>query len=149
MENVPHKIGQPGLELIKTFEGLRLKKYQDVVGKWTIGYGHLLLPGEHFPEELSNDQAEDLLHEDLKCFERDINTIVTVPLNQNQFDALVSLAFNIGIENVRKSTLLKYLNQGNYTLAATEFSKWDHAGGKEIPGLAHRRKMERDLFVTA
>ncbi|MFT8211626.1 MAG: lysozyme [Symbiopectobacterium sp.] len=149
MANIPNKIGQSGLDLIKMFEGLRLEKYQDVVGKWTIGYGYLIMPEERYLDKITHYEADDLLLKDLNRFEHDISTIVTVDINQNQFDVLVSLSFNIGTGNVRKSTLLKYLNQGNYELAANEFSKWNNAGGREIPGLTYRRKMEKELFLKA
>ncbi|EAA6844758.1 lysozyme, partial [Salmonella enterica subsp. enterica] len=82
-------------------------------------------------------QAEEIIH-----------SVVTVGLNQNQFDALVALIFNIGSGNFRNSTLLKYLNQGDYSKAADQFLVWDKAGGRKLPGLTHRREVERNIFLS-
>ncbi|GAA5542536.1 MULTISPECIES: lysozyme [Brucella/Ochrobactrum group] len=143
------RIGQSGLNLIKEFEGLRLEKYKDAVGKWTIGYGHLILPSERFDRPLTELEAEDLLQSDLRKFEGGVIQYVAVSMNQNQFDALVSFAFNLGLANLKGSTLLRLLNHGQYTEAAEQFLRWNKAGGMALPGLTRRRAAERDLFLRA
>lgn len=139
-------ISENGLDLIKQSEHCELEAYQDCVGIWTIGYGHTL--NVHARDVISANTAEVLLENDLQPVESAISTLVKVPLNQNQFDALTSLAFNIGINAFRKSTLLRYLNNWQYQLAADEFLKWDHAGGKVVAGLSSRRRTERSLFLS-
>lgn len=148
MANQPLNTGSAGLELIKSFEGLRLEKYRDAVGKWTIGYGHLILENESFPGALTLAEAEDLLRADLNMTERGVRRQVTVDLNQNQFDALVAFAFNVGLGNLQSSTLLRLLNQGQYPAAADQLPRWNKAGGKELLGLTRRRAAERKLFLT-
>ncbi|KIS45497.1 lysozyme [Kosakonia radicincitans] len=148
MANQPANTGAAGLTLIKSFEGLSLEKYRDAVGKWTIGYGHLILPNENFPQALSKVEAEDLLRADLGMTERGIHRLVTVDLNQNQFDALVAFAFNVGLGNLQNSTLLRLLNQGQYQEAADQFPRWNKAGGKILAGLTRRRDAERALFMA-
>ncbi|SCC29869.1 lysozyme [Kosakonia oryziphila] len=148
MANQPANTGAAGLTLIKSFEGLSLEKYRDAVGKWTIGYGHLILPQENFPQALSNKEAEDLLRADLGMTERGVHRLVTVDLNQNQFDALVAFAFNVGLGNLQDSTLLRLLNQGQYQAAADQLPRWNKAGGKILPGLTRRRDAERALFMA-
>ncbi|MBJ6132890.1 lysozyme [Ochrobactrum sp. Q0168] len=142
------RIGRPGLNLIKEFEGLRLEKYKDAVGKWTIGYGHLILPSERFERPLTESEAEDLLQSDLRKFEGGIIQYVTARISQNQFDALVSFAFNLGLANLKGSTQLRLLNQGKYSEAAEQFLRWNKAGGMAMPGLTRRRAAERDLFLN-
>ncbi|MEM3091771.1 MAG: lysozyme [Candidatus Pacearchaeota archaeon] len=141
---------EKGIELIKKYEGLRLSAYRCPSGILTIGYGHTKTtkPGMTINKEM----AEILLKEDLKDFEKAINELVKVPLTQNQFDALISFVFNVGIGNFQKSTLLKKLNEGNYKEAANEFLKWTKArqpgGLKELPGLVKRRNEEKKLFES-
>lgn len=138
--------GQAGTDLIKKFEGCRLKAYKCPAGIWTIGYGHT---GPDVKEGLTitNYQAGALLVGDLHKFENAIKLCVRVPLIQNQFDALVAFTFNVGAGALQKSTLLKKLNAGDYTGAANEFLKWDKAGGVTLSGLTTRRKEERELFL--
>ncbi|WP_319422750.1 lysozyme [Pleurocapsa sp. FMAR1] len=95
----------------------------------------------------SHLEAERLLKEDLSIFEKAVTRFVTVPLNQNQFDALVSFTFNVGVGAFSKSTLLKLLNYKDYQKAANEFSRWTRGGGRILPGLINRRKDEHELFV--
>jgi len=147
MTNNPTVTGEAGLRLIKEFEGLRLAKYLDAVGKWTIGYGHLILPNENYDQPISLDIANALLRADLKRTEEGVRNSVTVTINQNQFDALVSFAFNLGVSNLKSSTLLRLLNEGNIFAAADQFLRWNKAGGRELPGLTRRRRAERDLFI--
>jgi GH24 family phage-related lysozyme (muramidase) len=142
----PKRTNVNGLLLVKTFEGLRLKAYQDAVGIWTIGYGTTrgVRPGMKITEA----EAEKLLQEDLTRFEQAIHEAVNVPLNDNQFSALVSFTYNVGSGALRSSTLLKMLNQGSDVLAvADQFPRWNRAGGKVLAGLTRRRDAERALFL--
>ncbi|MEO0456866.1 MAG: lysozyme [Cyanobacteria bacterium P01_A01_bin.114] len=134
-----------GLRLIKSFEGLRLEAYQDAVGVWTIGYGTTrnVTPGM----KISRDQAEGFLKNDLERFEKAVNEAITVPINDNQFSALVAFTYNVGAGALRSSTLRKKLNQGNTLGAADEFLRWNKAGGRVLAGLTRRRKAERALFL--
>ena len=138
-------ISKSGIDLIKRFEGCRLKSYRDVVGVWTCGYGHTgpdIKPGR----TITNDTATDYLEADLAKFENAVTHLVKVSLTQCQFDALVCLIYNIGVSHFSTSTLLKHLNAGDFTAAANEFPNWDKAGGKQVPGLLTRRCAERSLF---
>lgn len=139
------KISQVGIDLIKSFEGLKLEAYQDSVNVWTIGYGTTknVQPGM----KITLEQAEELLRHDLDTFERGVTSLIGVPVSQNQFDALVSFAYNLGLGSLKKSTLLKYLNNAQYLEAADEFLRWDKAGGKKLKGLTKRRNAERLLFL--
>ena len=110
----------------------------------TIGYGHTRSVAPN--QVISESQGEELLKEDLIRFERAVNNLVTVPLNQKQFDALVSFAFNCGVSAFSRSTLLRRLNEGDYNTASKEFHKWVHAGRKRLPGLVTRRREESQLF---
>lgn len=142
------RINTAGLKLIESFESLRLEPYNDGVGVMTIGWGHAIKPGEHF-SKITVEKAAELLQADLKVAERDVQTAVTVDLNDNQFAALVSLAFNIGGERFRHSSLVRFLNQGKYLLAADQFRAWNKGGGQVMKGLVRRREAERTLFLTA
>lgn len=133
-----------GIDLIKQFEGMFLKAYLCPAKIWTIGYGHTATarPGMVITEE----QAEQLLRDDLLEFERAVNHAVTVPLKQHQFDALVSFAFNVGASALRGSTLLRKVNAEDWQGAAAEFDRWTRGGGKVLPGLVRRRAAERAMF---
>jgi lysozyme len=141
------------IELIKTSEGFSAKPYLCPAGVATIGYGSTLYPdGTHVAMTdpvIDLDTGEAMLLETLKSYESAVAKAVTVPLNQNQFDALVDFAYNAGAGNLRSSTLLKKLNAGDYAGAADEFGKWVKGGGKTLPGLVKRREAERKLFTTA
>lgn len=137
-------ISSNGLILIKTFEGYRNTAYQDVVGIWTIGYG--TTKNVHAGMVVTLQQAEDMLRQDIAAFEAAVTKLVTVPINQNKFDALVSFAYNLGVGSLAKSTLLVYVNSGKFDKAALEFSKWNRAGGKVVQGLTNRRELESILF---
>ena len=138
---------QRGIDLIKLFEGLRLTAYQDMVGVWTIGYGHTG-PDVKAGLTITQQQAEQLLINDLARFNNGVNALVTVKINQNQFDALISFSYNLGLGSLQQSTLLRLLNAGNFQAAADQFPRWDRAGGKEVAGLLARRNAERALFLT-
>lgn len=133
-----------GLELTEKFEGCKLTAYQDSVGRWTIGYGHTA--GVKPDSTITQEQAEAFLSADIAWCEALVNKIVTVPLAQFEFDALVDFAFNLGPNALIHSTLLTLINKGDFTDAANEFDKWDHAGGKFVAGLLRRRQSETDEF---
>lgn len=135
---------QTGIDLIKRFEGLRLKAYQDSVGVWTIGYGHTKDVTSDLT--INETEAEELLKKDIETFEETINEVVTVPLSQNQFDALVSFTFNVGSNAFKKSSLLETLNNNNYGEAQKEFYRWVYAGTQKLSGLIERREAEAELF---
>lgn len=135
-----------GIDLIKEFEGRRLDAYQDSVGVWTIGYGHTKNVKEG--DSITTLEAENLLTEELKEYAEYVNKYVTVPLTQNQFDALVSWTYNLGPNNLRESTMLKVLNDGEYDKVPSEMKRWIRAGGKVLAGLVRRRETEARLFLT-
>lgn len=139
------KINQKGLDLIKTFEGLRLSSYDDGVGVWTIGYGHT--KNIRSGMTISKEQAERYLKEDLERFEKAVERLVKVQITDNQFSALVAFTFNIGDGAFAYSTLLRLLNEARYHEAAQQFLKWDKAQGKVFPGLTRRRGAEMRLFL--
>nr|DAH57123.1 MAG TPA: Lysozyme [Caudoviricetes sp.] len=141
------KISQKGIKLIQDFEGLALKAYKDPIGVWTWGYGST---GPHVtPDKVgTKEEAEQLLKKDLERFEKGVSDLIKVPLNQNQFDSLVSFSFNLGLGNLKSSTLLKKLNASDYQGASNEILRWNRAGGKVLAGLTRRRIAERDLFLS-
>lgn len=139
-------ISDAGLALIKEHEGLRLHAYQDSVGAWTIGVGHTL--GVYEGQQITTMEADRLLRADLETAERCVNGMVHVEVSQNQFDALVSFAFNVGCGALRASTLLRLLNDGDDMAAAQQFEHWCHAGGKVLAGLVTRREAEKELFLA-
>jgi lysozyme len=139
------RTGKNGIALIQKFEGLRLTSYQDPIGIWTIGYGHTgadVKPGL----TINHSQVFILLQQDLERFESGVSKSVKVPLTQNQFDALISFSYNVGLGNFNKSTLLKRLNEANYSGAADQFPRWNKAGGEILKGLVNRRNAEAALF---
>jgi lysozyme len=132
--------------MIKRHEGLRLRAYLCPANVWTIGYGHTSTAKEGML--ISEGQAEELLKRDLRDFEIAVIKAVIVPLTQHQFDALVSLTYNIGAGAFTRSTLVKRLNEGDYAGAACEFDRWNKGGGRVLPGLVKRRDEERKLFLS-
>jgi lysozyme len=145
------KINEEGIELIKNFEGVRLAPYKDPVGIPTIGVGATFYQDGRkvamTDPPMTEDQVTELLKFHLSKFEKEVQGLVKVPLNSNQFSALVSFAFNCGTGNLKSSTLLKKLNVLDYKSAADEFLKWTKSKGQELPGLVRRRKAERELFL--
>lgn len=138
-------ISNKGIELIKKFEGCSLSSYKCPAGVWTIGYGHIKNTKEGM--KITLKEANIFLQNDLKIHEKNVEKLVKVPLSQNQFDALVSFEFNVGISNFQKSTLLKKLNKNDFIGASGEFEKWIYANHKPLLGLAKRRKAEKELFL--
>lgn len=138
------KMSERGLELIKHFEGLKLEAYKCPAGIWTIGYG--TTKGIASGMKITKEKAEELLKLDVEKFEKSVLKLVKVDLNQSQFDALVSFAYNLGEGNLSSSTLLKMLNNKDYYGASQEFIRWNKANKKVLAGLTRRRESERNLF---
>lgn len=139
------RISDRGIELIKRFEGYSSLPYQDAVGVWTIGYGTTRDVDEGTPR-IDKVKAEKLLLEDLRRFQDAIEQFTKVPLTQNQFDALCSFVYNVGIGAYKRSTLLKKLNKGDYDAVPVELMKWNKAGGRVLRGLTRRRTAEANLW---
>ena len=137
-------ISQEGISLIKKFEGCELEAYKCAAGVWTIGYGHT--EGVNPDDEMDKEAAEELLALDLVVYERSVSWIIEVPLNQQQFDALISFTFNLGETNLCNSTLRKVLNQQEYNEVPNQIRRWNKAGGKVNDGLIRRREAEALLF---
>ena len=144
-------ISKVGIDLIKSFEGCSLKAYLCPANVWTIGWGTTgdidgvkIGPGM----TITQNKADSIFINKLKAFEDAVNKYVTYKLNQNQYDALVSFAYNCGAGALQKSDLLKHLNQGNVTAAANQFDLWTRGGGVVLAGLVRRRAAEKKLFLT-
>lgn len=146
------QVSARGLDLIAKFEGLRLKAYPDPGtggDPWTIGYGTTIYPNGHKVKKgdvITQEQAMEYLRYDTKKFANAVGQVVSVPINQNRFDALVSFTYNVGISAFSRSTLLRKVNAREYDAAAAEFAKWVYAAGRILPGLVYRREAERNLF---
>lgn len=132
------------IDLVMRSEGCKLKAYLCPAGVWTIGYGATL--GVQPGDVISQGRAEGLLRDDLAARGPQVEKRVSVPLTQNQFDALVSFVYNVGVAAFHGSTLRAHLNLGDYAGAAAEFPRWNMAGGRILPGLVVRRADERALF---
>jgi lysozyme len=152
-------LGPKGYALLKSDESLRLRTYDDMTGEiveagddhpgtLSIGWGHTGL--DVFPgETITPDQAAQLLNSDVNERLPLVDRLVTADVNQNQFDAVFCFAFNVGVENLAESTLLRKLNAGEYLWAAAEFPRWNQSGGHVMGGLVKRRADEVALFNTA
>ena len=137
------KTSQAGIDIIKKWETLQLKAYKCPRGRWTIGYGHT---GDvHEGQEITEHQADAILDLDLDKFEQFVNRIKG--LNENQFSALVSFAFNVGTAALYRSALLRFYRAGELQKAAAEFRRWIYCEGKILNGLVVRREEELDLFL--
>lgn len=164
------EINDAGINLIKSFEGIvdgdpstvKLDPYLDPIQIWTIGWGHAITMDNRFlkgpadkprvkamfKDGITIEEATLLLKSDLLKTCRGVEAIVKVPISDNQFAALVSFAFNAGLANLTKSTLLRLVNERNFADAALEFAKWNKAGGQVLKGLTRRRAAEAQLFLT-
>lgn len=144
------QVSPTGIELIKHFEGLRLESYQDVADIWTIGYGHTG-PEVATDQAITEAEAEALLRQDLSRFEQGVSAAVKVDIDQNQFDALVSLTYNIGLNAFKGSTALRRLNKRDYLGTAEAMTWWNKATingvKREVLGLVRRRAAEAALFL--
>lgn len=146
-------ISQKGIDLIKGFEGLILHPYQDIVGVWTIGYGSTYcICGTKISaitRTITQEIAEFMLRINVHIYESAVNGSITKPMNQNQFDAMVSLCYNIGVSNFKNSTLVRKFNDEDTKGAANQFPVWRLAGGKISQGLVNRRLKEQQLFISS
>ena len=142
----PEHVSVSCVELVKRFEGFEPNAYVCPAGEWTIGYGHT--EGVYNGQQISYEDAEDLLINDLTIFESVVKLYVKVFLNQNQFDSLVSWTFNLGEANLKFSTLLKVLNKKNYDEVPNQMKRWIYADGIIWDGLIDRRKIEADLWSS-
>ena len=141
------KIDKYGLELIKKFESCKLSAYKvDKAEKYyTIGYGHY---GADVKKDMkiTKKRAEELLKNDVKYFENCVNSSLKVKVTQSMFNALVSFTYNVGYGNLKKSSLIKYVNKKQFRKASNEFKKWNKCGGKVLKGLVNRRLLEQQEF---
>lgn len=147
------KVSKKGLDLIKKFEGLKLKPYLCSAGVPTIGYGNTLYEnGKKVSLKdsvITESRATELLSYSLRNLEQQVDSFCRDDINQNQFDALVSFAFNLGPYNLKSSTLLKKVNKNpKDPTIRDEFMRWTKAGGKVLKGLVERRKVEADLYFS-
>lgn len=142
------KTGQKGIDLIKEFEGFRSKAYLCPAGVWTIGYGHTRGVGP--TDVIDEKRAEELLRGDLREAEEGISRLVIAEIDQYQFDALVSLVYNIGLGNFHQSTIRRLINEGCWDIVKLEkaWKMWNKAGGRVLRGLVRRREAEFNLYKT-
>ena len=126
------QLSNKGHDLLKYFEGCELEAYQDSVGVWTIGYGHT--KGVHEGMVITQEQAEQMLLDELKEYEGYVEDMVEVELTQEQFDALVVWVYNLGPTNFKNSTLLKRINEGNFKDVPYQMKRWNKEGGKVLLG---------------
>ena len=144
------KLNKEGADLIKMFEGCKLKAYQCSAKKWTIGFGNTfyedgspVMPGHAITQEKANQLFEIIAND----FSAKVAKLLTAKVSENQFGALVSFAYNCGVVNLHKSTLLKKVNANhNDQSIRAEFAKWNKAGGKVLAGLTRRREAESNLY---
>ena len=151
------RLSVEGEKLLKKLEGFRAKPYKDSAGKWTVGYGHVLVPGDGVAgpgDIISESKATSLLEQDVEKTVKAVNSLViNTKINQNQFDAMVIFTYNVGIGAFSKSTILKSVNAGNYEEASKTFQLWCKVHTPqgmfvEIAGLRNRRLAEEKLFDT-
>jgi len=147
------KASQKGLDLIKRFEGLELKPYKCPAGIPTIGYGNTYYPSgakvKLTDPAITKEKAEELLKFLLGSYEKAVDSFCRDDINQNQFDSLVSFAYNCGVNNLKSSTLLKKVNANpNDPTIKAEFLKWNKANGRVLAGLTKRRQAEADLYFS-
>jgi len=141
------RTSQAGIDLIKKYEGLRLTAYYCPAGKLTIGYGHTSAAGNPIVSKgmaITEEEAEQILRNDLVSIESEVERLVKYPVLQNQFDALVSFQYNTGA--LGRSTLLKRINDGRFADVPAEFMKWINADGRPLPGLIRRRREEAKMW---
>lgn len=146
------KVSENGLALIKKSEGLRLKAYLDIAGVPTIGYGHT--EGVKMGQTITQEKADEFFAADVKMFGHDVNILLSEQPNQNEFDAMVSLAYNIGMGAFETSSVRRHFNNGDFADAALSFALFNKARNPDTnqlevsDGLTNRRQVETDLFET-
>jgi lysozyme len=137
-------ISQEGISLIKKFEGCELEAYKCAAGVWTIGYGHTKDVKEG--DSILKEDAESMLMHELQKYCNDVDIAVKVDLKQNEFDALVSWTYNLGLTNLNSSTMLKVLNEGKHNEVPAQIKRWNKASGQVKQGLVRRREAEALMF---
>lgn len=146
------KTSEVGLALIKHYEGFYSNPYKCPAGRWTVGYGHLIGNGINLPDNwnrhFSVEEINDLLKRDLARFEQGVLRYITMPLNQYQFDSLVSFSFNLGLGTLQRSTIRQKLNRHDVKDAVKSLLQYNKAGGKVLKGLDLRRKEEAKLLLS-
>jgi lysozyme len=145
------RIDEQGIELIRSFEGLRLTAYQDATGIWTIGYGHTSSAGDPQVNRgltISQEDAEKILQRDVAQFAQGVARLITIKLNEAQFACLVSFAYNVGLDAFARSGVLKAVNARDFEAVPRRLALWTKAGGKTLPGLVRRRAAEAALFMA-
>jgi lysozyme len=145
------KVTKAGLTLIKQFEGFRTHAYRDAVGVWTIGYGHTSMAGS--PEVkpgmiITQTEGDAILARDVDMFARGVQKMLTVAISDEQFSALVCFAYNVGLGNFRKSSVLTAVNRKDFQAVVRRLQLWNKAGGRVLPGLVRRRAAEAALFAS-
>jgi GH24 family phage-related lysozyme (muramidase) len=146
------QVNASGMGLIESFEGCRTEAYQDCIGIWTIGYGHTSAAGSPQVEPgmtISKTEGQALLKTDIENFSKGVTASLRTPLNDNQFSALVSFAYNVGLAAFRRSSVLRAVNAGQFQAVPGLMVLWVKAGGKVVPGLVARRAAEATLFCKA
>jgi lysozyme len=145
------KMTDEGLALIKEFEGFRTQAYRDPVGVWTIGYGHTAMAGEPVVKSglvVSEAEASAILRRDVEMFSRGVRKALTRSVSDQQFSALVSFAYNVGLGALAGSSVLRAVNAGDFEAVPRRLALWTKAGGRVLPGLVRRRAAEAALFVS-
>lgn len=157
------KVSQKCIDQIKRDEGVRNRPYQCPALLWTVGVGHVIDPNHAkvpmanrkqlpipagWDRVLSNEEIDEILRKDLARFEQGVSRLITAPITQGQFDALVSFSFNVGLGNLQNSTLRMKVNRQDYEGAAEQFLVWTKAGGKVLAGLVKRRTHEKEMFES-
>ena len=146
------KVNKLGIDMMHHFEGCRLQAYQCSAKVWTIGWGNTYYQDKKpvkQGDKVTQDQADELFEMIMNEFAIEVRNALTKEVNENQFSALVCFAYNVGIGNLKKSTLLRKVNVNpDDETIAEEFAKWNKAGGKVLNGLVRRRKAEADLYFT-
>ena len=142
------KADRDSLRLITSFEGFSPFVYKDIVGIDTVGFGHALKPGEHFPEPMTGYEAQTLLESDVALFQAGINRLVKADLTKNRFAALLDYTFNLGVYTLQKSSVLAYVNAKRHKEVPSRLILYDRAGGRVSNGLLRRREAEGTLYIT-
>jgi len=147
------RASQRCIDLIHNFEGFRESPYLCPAGVPTIGYGSTRYadgtPVKLGDNAITRAKADEIMRETLREYEEAVSRYVTVEINQNMADALIDFCYNAGAQNLRKSTLLRRLNEGDYDAAVSEFDRWVYADGRILPGLVRRRMAEKILFTSS
>ena len=147
------KVSQKALEMLRHHEGVRRKPYQDAIGLWTIGVGHLIGDGNTLPDDwkkvFTMEEVDEILRKDLARFEAGVERLCPSGLTSSRFDALVSFSFNVGLGCLQRSSIRMKHNRGDFEGAADGFLLYTKAGGKVFQGLVNRRKDERATYLGA